>query len=115
MSKLRDVVSRAKGQDMTDEAREVVSNPAQYGCEILFEKTTLIQIKDPNLPSDAYIVTYQINDEVFIDLCRGTRVKIFDMYYDKFGSGSVKKIDWGYGRINPRLWGSKTQEKKKKK
>jgi hypothetical protein len=50
-----------------------------------------------------------------IDLVRGSRVKIFDMYYDKYGPGSVKKIDFGYGRTNPKLWGIKQPEKRKRK
>jgi hypothetical protein len=36
------------------------------------------------------------------------------MYYDKYGAGAVKKIDFGYGRISPRLWGYKQPEKKRK-
>lgn len=27
-----------------------------------------------------------------MDLCRGRNVKIFDMYYDKYGPGAVKKL-----------------------
>jgi hypothetical protein len=50
-----------------------------------------------------------------MDLCRGTRVKIFDMYYDKFGPDVITKIDWGYGRVSPRIWGYKAPEKKKRK
>jgi hypothetical protein len=37
------------------------------------------------------------------------------MYYDKYGPGAVKKIDFGYGRTNPKLWGYKQPEKKKRK
>lgn len=88
--------------------------PSSYGCEILLEKTTLDKIKDPSFPLDAYIVIYRINNETFMDLCRGSRIKIFDMYYDRFGPDSVKKIDWGYGKVNPKLWGIKKQEKKKR-
>ena len=36
------------------------------------------------------------------------------MYYDKYGPGSVQKIDFGYGRTNPKVWGYKQPEKKKK-
>lgn len=89
---------------------------SQYGCELLFERTTLQQIKDPSLPTDAYIVIYRVDNETFMDLCRGTKVKIFDAYYDKFGSGSVQKIDWGYGRVSPKMWGyKKVSEGKRKK
>jgi len=37
------------------------------------------------------------------------------MYYDKYGPGSVQKIDFGYGRMNPKLWGNQKTEKKKRK
>lgn len=118
MRDLSDVIAKAQGNQMTlwtpEEKKEI---PSQYGCELLFERTTLDQIKDPSLPTDAYIVIYRVENETYMDLCRGTRVKIFDMYYDKFGVGSIQKIDFGYGRVNPRLWGysSKQSDRKKKK
>lgn len=96
-------------------ASEKKELPSLYGCELLFEKTNLQQIKDPSLPQDAYIVVYKVNDNVYMDLCRGTRVKIFDMYYDKFGVGSVQKIDWGYGRVNPKIWSSNNKKQSKRK
>ena len=89
--------------------------PPRYGCEILIENGTVSQIKDPSFPNDAYIVWYTVNESSYMDLCRGTRVKIFDMYYDKFGPGAVKKIDWGYGRVSPRMWGYRAPEKKRRK
>lgn len=89
--------------------------PHEYGCEVLIEKTTLDKVKDPSFPNDAYLIWYTIDEETFIDLVRGTRVRIFDMYYDKYGSKAIQKIDFGYGRTNPKLWGYKQPEKKKKK
>ena len=116
MSKLSDVVKEAREKPMAEVGREdrgVV--PKKYGCEILFEKTTLQQIKDPSLPNDAYMVIYRVDNETFMDLCRGTRVRIFDFYYDRFGPGSVIKIDFGYGRTNPKLWGYQASDKKKRR
>lgn len=89
--------------------------PHEYGCEVLLEKTTLEKAKDTSFPNDAYLIWYSINEEKYIDLVRGTRVRIFDMYYDRFGSDSIQKIDFGYGRTNPKLWGIKQPEKKKRK
>jgi hypothetical protein len=106
------VAEKEMAQWTPEEKKEI---PSQYGCDILFERTTLQQIKDPSLPNDAYIVIYRVNNETFMDLCRGSRVRIFDMYYDKFGPGAVQKIDWGYGRVSPKLWGYKSSEKKKRK
>jgi hypothetical protein len=89
--------------------------PPKYGCFLIYEKATDSQLKDPSSPTDAYIVQYVIDNQIFADLCRGKKVNIFDMYYDKFGPNVVKSIDWGYGKINPRLWGYKTPEVKKKR
>lgn len=106
------VVEKEMEQWTPEEKKQISS---KYNCEILFERTTLQQIKDPSLPNDAYMVIYRVDNETFMDLCRGTRVKIFDMYYDRFGPGSVQKIDFGYGRTSPKLWGYKAPDGKRKK
>jgi hypothetical protein len=90
--------------------------PHEYGCEILLEKTAIEKTKDASFPSDAYLVWYVVDGKECIDLCRAAKkVSLFDMYYDKYGPGSVQKIDFGYGRVNPKLWGYKAPEKKKRK
>ena len=40
---------------------------------------------------------------------------VFDMYYDKYGPGSVKSINYGHGTIRPNLWNVKPPERKKRK
>ena len=88
----------------------------QYGCEILIENGSLDEVSTSDAPSDAWIVTYELDGTVHRDLTRGTRVKLFDMYYDKFKMG-IKIIDYGKGIIKPSLWGyqSATAPKKKKR
>lgn len=100
---------------MRKESKEQnTNNPSSYGCEILLEKITLQQAKDPSFPTDAYLVTYVSDGEEYLDLCRGgKRVNIFDLYYDRYGC--VKDISWGYGKVNPKSWGYKQPENKKRK
>ena len=88
----------------------------QYGCEILIENGSLDEVSTSDAPSDAWIITYEIDGKVHRDLTRGTRVKLFDMYYDKFKMG-IKIIDYGKGTIKPALWGynNTTAPKKKKR
>ena len=88
--------------------------PSNYGCDILLQDTTIEKAKDSSFPSDAYLIWYNDGTD-HLDLVRGSKTRIFDMYYDKYGPGAVKKIDFGYGRTNPKLWGYKQPEKKKKK
>ena len=91
-------------------------NPSIYGCEIILEKTTIDKVKDKSFPTDARIVKYVDNGIEYIDLTRGKKmVSIFDMYYDRYGPGAVKSIDFGYGSVNPKMWGYKSPEKKKRK
>ena len=94
---------------------EKTNLPPKYGCELIYHDASEAQIKDTSLPNDAYIVVYTTNGKTYTDMCRGSRVKIFDLYYDKFGSESIQKIDFGYGRTNPRLWGEKVKAPKNKK
>ena len=88
----------------------------QYGCEILIENGSLDEVMTTDAPSDAWVVTYELDGTVHRDLTRGTRVKLFDMYYDKFKMG-IKIIDYGKGTIKPALWGynNSTAPKKKKR
>ena len=87
-----------------------------YGTEILIENGSLDEVMTTDAPTDASVVTYEIDGTVHRDLTRGARVKLFDMYYDKFKMG-LKIIDYGYGMIKPSLWGyqSATAPKKKKR
>ena len=86
-----------------------------YGCEILVENGSPADVMTKDAPTDASIVTYTVDGKEHQDLTRGSRVKLFDMYYDKFMN--VKRIDYGQGMIKPSLWGynSGTAAPKKKK
>jgi hypothetical protein len=90
--------------------------PQRYGCEILLEKTSMNDVKDKSFPTDARIVTYIFEGKTYIDLTRCRKVvNLFDMYYDKYGPGALQSIDFGYGTVNPKMWGYKPPEKKKKR
>jgi len=95
---------------------EKESTKEQYGCEILVENGAPVEVTTKDAPTDASIVTYTVDGKEHQDLTRGSRVKLFDMYYDKFKMG-VKIIDYGKGTIKPALWGynSTTAPKKKKR
>ena len=94
-------------------SQEKENHKSEYGCEIVIENGTLEQVSTTNAPTDACIVTYEYNGKVCRDLTRGARVKLFDMYYDKFTS--VKRIEYGQGTIKPSLWGYSGEAAPKKK
>ena len=84
-----------------------------YGTEILVEKGSPADVQTKDAPTDASIVTYTVDGKDHQDLTRGSRVKLFDMYYDKFTN--VKRIDYGQGTIKPSLWGYSGEAAPKKK
>ena len=86
-----------------------------YGCQLIYEDATQEQLVDRKVPTDTMIVTYKKEEKVHRDLCRGSKINIFDLYYDKFGKGSLVSIDWGHGTVKPSQWGYKPPEKKRKK
>ena len=93
---------------------EKESSGEKYGCEILIEDGSLEDVSTTKAPSDSYIIKYSYKDKVRFDLTRGTRVSLFDMYWDKF-KGGIQSIDYGRGTIKPNLWGYSTPTKKKKR
>ena len=86
-----------------------------YGCQLIAENATTEQIEDRKLPTDTMIVSYMVEDNLQKDLCRGSTVRIFDLYYDKFGKGSIQGIDYGHGTISPIQWGYKAPPPKKRR
>jgi hypothetical protein len=96
------------------ETKEI--NPQTYGCQVLLEKTTHEAANDKTFPNDARLISYIVDGVTHIDLVRCKKTsQLFDMYYDKYGKGSVQSIDFGYGRKNPKLWGNKPKETKRRK
>ena len=84
-----------------------------YGTEILVENGSVADVMTKEAPTDASIVTYTVDGKEHQDLTRGARVKLFDMYYDKFTN--VKRIEYGQGTVKPSLWGYSSEAAPKKK
>ena len=110
------MTTEAKPPEKKDEEKveEPKFDASEYSCEILLEKTTVESSRDKKFPTDAFNVTYSVEGTDYLDVTRSSKKSnIFDMYYDRYGN--VKKIDYGYGSVNPSQWGYKKPEKKKKR
>ena len=86
----------------------------KYGAEILVENGSYEDVTTTQAPTDAYIIKYMHEDKICFDLTRGTKIKLFDMYWDKLKDG-IKSIEYGKGSIKPNLWGYQSPTTKKKK
>tara|TARA_R100000742_G_C4172752_1_gene10464 strand:+ start:144 stop:506 length:363 start_codon:yes stop_codon:yes gene_type:complete len=86
----------------------------KYGTEILVENGSSEEVNTSQAPTDAYIIQYVYDGKVCSDLTRGSKIKLFDMYWDKFKEG-LQSIEYGRGSVKPNLWGYQTPPKKKKR
>ena len=97
----------------TKDERE--NSKENYCCEILISNGTFEQVSSREFPTDACIIKYYVDNAVCYDLTRGSQLKLFDMYYDKFKSNLIS-INYGKGNIKPGLWlYQKPKEKKKRR
>ena len=96
----------------TKEEKEKIKS--EYGCDIVVEDGSLEDVSTKQAPTDAYIITYLYEDKVHYDLTRGTKITLFDMYWDKF-KDNLKSIGYGNGTIKPNLWGYQSPKLKGKK
>jgi hypothetical protein len=71
--------------------------------------------KDRSLPYTAYLIEYLQDGITKFDIvASGKQVEIFDYYWDLYKKDFVNMTQTE-GRINPRLWQSSTEQKKKSK
>jgi len=83
--------------------------------KILHENCDPKLAEDRTLPYNAFIVTYQVDNEINYDIATADkRVDLFDFYWDKYREGL---IGWkqSEGRMNPRTWGEIPKESKDSK
>ena len=70
---------------------------------------------DRTLPYNAYLVTYEVDAVMAYDLViSDNKSDIFDYYWDKYREG-LKGWKQSEGRVNPRMWGNKPIEEKKRR
>ena len=109
-------VKEEQKEVIEEKKQEDTIKPSDYSCEMILEKTTIEKSKDPKFPSDAFNVTYVVDGTQHLDVVRsGKQVNVFDFYYDKYGKDAIKRIEWGYGNVNPNSYGYQAPEKKKKR
>ena len=103
---------QAKFEPWTKEEKE--SSKTNYACEILVSNGSLADVHTTQAPNDAWVIKYIADNKHCLDLSRGTRTKLFDMYWDKFKEG-LQSIEYGKGTVSPKLWGYQSAPSRKKK
>jgi hypothetical protein len=83
------------------------------GINIIYTNCDASLANDKSLPRDSYLVTYGDNGEQKFDIVQGLRSDIFDQYWDKYRD--VRGMVWTEGTINPKMYGYKPTESKKRK
>ena len=82
--------------------------------KLVREKCDLKSAEDKKLPTDSFIVSYKVEEELKYDIVRaGAIVDVFDHYHDKYKN--VQSIQWTKGIINPRTFDNDTPTPPKKR
>ena len=85
--------------------------------KILFENCDPDKAEDRTLPNNSFLVEYKVDGGAVssYDIAAAAKQsEIFDHYYDKYKKGFVT-MNQTEGRINPKLYGVKAPETKKRK
>ena len=84
---------------------------------VLHEKCEKDKADDKKLPSDSFLVTYKVEEDLKYDVTRaGSQLELFDHYYDTYKN--VQGISWTKGIVSPRTYdgtNNPTPPKKRKK
>ena len=85
---------------------------------VIAEQCDPKQADDKTLPTNAYLVSYEVDGEIKYDIVMsGKQVDIFDQYYDKYKK-SFKGMRQSAGCQRPNLWvdkNNKSNSRKRKK
>ena len=96
---------------------EVAQLKEKYSLVVLNVACTLEEAKNKKLPTNSYLVHYldmkkdAEHYEDHYDIVMGTKVNVFDCYYDKIGK-RLKSIGFTGGSVNPSQFDSKAYLKK---
>ena len=85
--------------------------------KILFENCDPDKAEDRTLPNNSFLVEYKVDEGAVssYDIAAAAKQsEIFDHYYDKYKKGFLT-MNQTEGRINPKLYGVKAPETKKRK
>lgn len=85
--------------------------------KILFENCDRDKAQDRTLPNNAFLIEYKVDEGAAssYDIALGAKQsEIFDYYYDKYKKGFVT-MNQTEGRANPKLYGNKPPETKRRK
>lgn len=99
--------------NLTESDKELLRS--RYGVVVFSHDCVPETIDKKQFPSDAILVTYEINGKIASDHVRGPKiVKVFDAYYDllKPLGGKILTMEPWYGMVNPKLWGNNQKKKK---
>ena len=84
------------------------------GIKIIHEACDPELANDKSLPYTSYLVRYLKEGQVTYDITNcGKQAELFDHYYDTYKKDFIR-FDQTQGRMNPKMWGNKSPEEKKK-
>ena len=92
-----------------------ISDMKENGVTVIFNGCEVEAAKDRTLPTTAWLISCKNEDKQWSDIVMGTRVAVFDSYYDVFGKNVIQRMDWTSGTVNAVSWNVSVKSPTKKK
>ena len=86
----------------------------ENGVTVIFNGCEVEAAKDRTLPTTAWLIVCKNEEKQWSDIVMGTRVAVFDSYYDAFGKNVIQRMDWTSGTISPISWNATVKQPSKK-
>ena len=72
-----------------------ISDMKENGVTVIFNGCGVEAAKDKTLPTTAWLIVCKNEEKEWSDIVMGTRVAVFDSYYDAFGKNVIQRMDCG--------------------
>ena len=68
-----------------------ISDMKENGVTVIFNGCEVEAAKDKTLPTTAWLIVCKNEEKQWSDIVMGTRVAVFDSYYDAFGKNVIQR------------------------
>ena len=92
-----------------------INGMKENGVTVICNGCGVEAAKDKTLPTTSWLISCKNEEKQWSDIVMGSRVAVFDSYYDAFGKNVIQRMDWTSGTVNPTSWNVAVKSPTKKK
>ena len=71
-----------------------INGMKENGVTVICNGCGVEAAKDKTLPTTSWLISCKNEEKQWSDIVMGSRVAVFDSYYDAFGKNVIQRMDW---------------------